>query len=100
MSKAGASEDGPTERMETLLPQDEMRSSNHDTDQQTSSRNSVVLCQTVRRSIFNPSISSAAERVSLMLKQEEEKENGPVLFIQLSELFGTPEGLEWRQTAR
>ncbi|XP_066480579.1 anion exchange protein 4 [Tiliqua scincoides] len=102
MSKAGVSEDGPTKRTGALPPQAEMRSGSHGADQQPSNRNSVVLCQSVGKSIFTSSISSAAERVSLMLKQEEEKEeaNCPVLFIQLSELFSTPEGLEWRQTAR
>ncbi|XP_061442934.1 anion exchange protein 4 isoform X2 [Rhineura floridana] len=107
MSKArtvGASEVCLTERMESLIPQAEVNSNSSGADREPSSRNSVVICQAVRRSIFTSSISSAAERVSLMLKpEEEEEEEGatcPVLFIQLSELFSTPEGLEWRQTAR
>ncbi|XP_060630141.2 anion exchange protein 4 [Anolis sagrei] len=95
----------PLGKMEDPCPHDAERMSNsHGANQEPSSRNSVVICQAVGRSIFTSSISSAAERVGLMLKQEEEGGNeeasSPVLFIQLSELFNTPEGLEWRQTAR
>ncbi|XP_062986204.1 anion exchange protein 4 [Elgaria multicarinata webbii] len=105
MSKArtgGASEDSLPERVEGLIPQADVMSNRSGADQEASSRNSVVIRQAVGRSIFTASISSAAERVSLMLKQEEESEEAhcPVLFIQLSELFSTPDGLEWRQTAR
>nr|XP_020655050.1 anion exchange protein 4 [Pogona vitticeps] len=89
-------------RTEDLISHAEMMNNNHGTDREPSSRNSVVICQAVGRSIFTSTISSAAERVCLMLKQEEENEEAsrPVLFIQLSELFSAPEGLEWRQTAR
>uniref|UniRef100_A0A670J6T3 Anion exchange protein n=1 Tax=Podarcis muralis TaxID=64176 RepID=A0A670J6T3_PODMU len=90
-----------------LLSSSEGTSNSNGGEQEPPSRTSVVICQAVGRSIFTSSISPAAERVSLMLKQEEEEEveenegaNCPVLFIQLSELFSTPEGLEWRQTAR
>lgn len=89
---------------EDLVPQAELRGNVSRADHQGGpSRNSVVICQAVGRSIFTSSTSSAAERVSLMLKQEEEGEeeaSHPVLFIQLSELFSTLEGLEWRETAR
>ncbi|XP_026516626.1 anion exchange protein 4 [Terrapene carolina triunguis] len=65
------------------------------------SRNSVVICQAVGRSIFTSSISSAAGRVGFLLQKEEGKEAScPVLFIQLNELFSTPDGLQWKQTAR
>ncbi|XP_078248645.1 anion exchange protein 4 [Pogona vitticeps] len=89
-------------RTEDLISHAEMMNNNHGADREPSSRNSVVICQAVGRSIFTSTISSAAERVCLMLKQEEENEEAsrPVLFIQLSELFSAPEGLEWRQTAR
>nr|XP_056718877.1 anion exchange protein 4 [Euleptes europaea] len=87
---------------ENLDLQAELRSNSGEADWAPSSRNSVVICQAVGRSIFTSHTSSAAERVSLMLKHHEESEEAcyPVLFIQLSELFSTPEGLEWRQTAR
>uniref|UniRef100_A0A8C0QNS6 Anion exchange protein n=1 Tax=Chelonoidis abingdonii TaxID=106734 RepID=A0A8C0QNS6_CHEAB len=65
------------------------------------SRNSVVICQAVGRSIFTSSVSSAAGRVGFLLQKEEGKEAScPVLFIQLNELFSTPDGLQWKQTAR
>uniref|UniRef100_A0A452GQ38 Anion exchange protein n=1 Tax=Gopherus agassizii TaxID=38772 RepID=A0A452GQ38_9SAUR len=65
------------------------------------SRNSVVICQAVGRSIFTSSVSSAAGRVGFLLQKEEGKEAScPVLFIQLNELFSTPDGLLWKQTAR
>uniref|UniRef100_A0A8C3SZW7 Anion exchange protein n=1 Tax=Chelydra serpentina TaxID=8475 RepID=A0A8C3SZW7_CHESE len=65
------------------------------------SRNSVVICQTVGRSIFTSSVSSAAGRVGFLLQKDEGKEAScPVLFIQLNELFSTPDGLQWKQTAR
>ncbi|XP_038268513.1 anion exchange protein 4 [Dermochelys coriacea] len=65
------------------------------------SRNSVVICQAVGQSIFTSSISSAAGRVGFLLQKEEGKEAScPVLFIQLNELFSTPDGLQWKQTAR
>ncbi|KAH1166206.1 anion exchange protein 4 isoform X1 [Mauremys mutica] len=65
------------------------------------SRNSVVICQAVGRSIFTSSVSSAAGRVGFLLQKEEGKEAScPVLFIQLNELFNTPDGLQWKQTAR
>ncbi|XP_054840901.1 anion exchange protein 4 [Eublepharis macularius] len=102
MSKAKRAE-APEDRLpEDPVPPAELRSNGSRADGEPASRNSVVICQAVGRSIFTSSISSAAERVSLMLKQEEEEEEAshPVLFIQLSELFSTPEGLEWRQTAR
>ncbi|KAJ7338298.1 hypothetical protein JRQ81_011107 [Phrynocephalus forsythii] len=87
---------------EDRVPDTEMMSNGHRGDREPSSRNSVIICQAVGRSVFTSTISPAAERVCLMLKQEEEKEDPscPVLFIQLSELFGGPGGLEWRQTAR
>ncbi|XP_053253444.1 anion exchange protein 4 [Podarcis raffonei] len=111
MSKAsalGASDGCPAERKDGLTLQAEGTGNSNGGEQEPPSRTSVVICQAVGRSIFTSSISPAAERVSLMLKQEEEEEeveenegtNCPVLFIQLSELFSTPEGLEWRQTAR
>ncbi|XP_025024240.1 anion exchange protein 4 [Python bivittatus] len=85
-----------------LISQSDTKSNCSGADQGPSSRNSVVICQAVQRSIFTSSTSSAAERVSLILKQEEKNEEAscPILFIQLSELFSTAEGLEWRQTAR
>ncbi|XP_048371542.1 anion exchange protein 4 [Sphaerodactylus townsendi] len=85
--------------VEDLDPPAEHRS---EADREPSSRNSVVICQAAGRSIFTSGTSSAAERVGLMLKRQEESEEAshPVLFIQLSELFSTPEGLEWRETAR
>ncbi|XP_074988052.1 anion exchange protein 4 [Caretta caretta] len=65
------------------------------------SRNSVVICQAVGQSIFTSSVSSAAGRVGFLLQKEEGKEAScPVLFIQLNELFSTPDGLQWKQTAR
>ncbi|KAM7162936.1 anion exchange protein 4 [Macrochelys suwanniensis] len=65
------------------------------------SRNSVVICQTVGQSIFTSSVSSAAGRVGFLLQKDEGKEAScPVLFIQLNELFSTPDGLQWKQTAR
>ncbi|XP_015277811.1 PREDICTED: anion exchange protein 4 isoform X2 [Gekko japonicus] len=97
-----AAEAGKDCMAEDLGPQAELRSNGGRADWGAPSRNSVVICQAVGRSIFTSSTSSAAERVSLMLKQEEEGEEAshPVLFIQLSELFSTLEGLEWRETAR
>ncbi|XP_032076337.1 anion exchange protein 4 [Thamnophis elegans] len=85
-----------------LISQPDTKSNCSSADRAPSSINSVVLCQAVRRSIFSSSTSSAAERVSLILRQEEKNEEAscPVLFIQLSELFSTAEGQEWRQTAR
>ncbi|XP_077680875.1 anion exchange protein 4 [Eretmochelys imbricata] len=65
------------------------------------SRNSVAICQAVGQSIFTSSVSSAAGRVGFLLQKEEGKEAScPVLFIQLNELFSTPDGLQWKQTAR
>lgn len=65
------------------------------------SRNSVVICQAVGQSIFTSSVSPAAGRVGVLLQKEEGKEAScPVLFIQLNELFSTPDGLQWKQTAR
>ncbi|XP_067422975.1 anion exchange protein 4 [Emydura macquarii macquarii] len=64
-------------------------------------RNSGIICRAVGRSIFTSSVSSAAGRVGFLLQKEEEKEAScPLLFIQLNELFCTPDGLEWKQTAR
>ncbi|XP_042321372.1 anion exchange protein 4 [Sceloporus undulatus] len=103
--KVGVNEEHqpPPGKTEDPIPHGERTNNSYGPDQEPSSRNSVVICQAVGRSIFTSSISSAAERVSLMLKQEEEENEEasyPVLFIQLSELFSAPEGLEWRQTAR
>ncbi|KAM9129119.1 anion exchange protein 4 [Pangshura tecta] len=65
------------------------------------SRNSMVICQAVGRSIFTSSVSSAAVGVGFLLQKEEGKEAScPVLFIQLNELFSAPDGLQWKQTAR
>uniref|UniRef100_G1MR17 Anion exchange protein n=1 Tax=Meleagris gallopavo TaxID=9103 RepID=G1MR17_MELGA len=55
----------------------------------------------VSHSIFSPSISSTAERISAILQQEEVGDRKwPPLFIQLNELFSTASGLAWRETAR
>ncbi|POI32315.1 hypothetical protein CIB84_003934 [Bambusicola thoracicus] len=52
-------------------------------------------------SIFSSSISSAAERISAILLQEEVGDRKcPLLFVQLNELLSTAAGLAWRETAR
>ncbi|EMP36347.1 Electrogenic sodium bicarbonate cotransporter 1 [Chelonia mydas] len=57
--------------------------------------------EAVGQSIFTSSVSPAAGRVGVLLQKEEGKEAScPVLFIQLNELFSTPDGLQWKQTAR
>lgn len=52
-------------------------------------------------SIFPSSMASAAERAGATLQREEWGDiTYPLLFIQLNQLFSTPTGLEWRETAR
>lgn len=52
-------------------------------------------------SIFPSSMAPAAERAGATLQREEWGDiTYPVLFIQLNQLFSTPAGLEWRETAR
>ncbi|KAG8133074.1 putative Anion exchange protein [Naja naja] len=100
--QVGATGDCLTAMAGDLISQSDTKSNCSSADRAPSSINSVVICQAVRRSIFSSSTSSAAERVSLILRQEEKNEEAscPILFIQLSELFSTAEGQEWRQTAR
>ncbi|XP_058032008.1 anion exchange protein 4 [Ahaetulla prasina] len=100
--RMGATGNCLTEMTGDLISQFDTKSNCSSTDQAPSSINSVVICQAVHRSIFSSSTSSAAERVSLILRQEEKNEEAscPILFIQLSELFSTAKGQEWRQTAR
>ncbi|XP_070795256.1 anion exchange protein 4 [Pituophis catenifer annectens] len=100
--RMGATGDCLTEMTGDLISQSDTKSNCSSADRAPSSINSVVICQAVCRSIFSSSTSSAAERVRLILRQEEKNEdaNCPILFIQLSELFSTAEGQEWRQTAR
>ncbi|XP_025961261.1 anion exchange protein 4 [Dromaius novaehollandiae] len=67
----------------------------------SASSSSGVLCQALGCSIFTSSVSSAAERVSAILRQEEAGDRRcPLLFVQLNELLSSPAGLEWRETAR
>ncbi|PKU40468.1 anion exchange protein 4 [Limosa lapponica baueri] len=52
-------------------------------------------------SIFPSSTAPAAERASAAPQREEQGDaTCPLLFIQLNQLFSTPPGLEWRETAR
>ncbi|GAB0196224.1 anion exchange protein 4 [Grus japonensis] len=52
-------------------------------------------------SIFPSSMAPAAKRASAALQREEWGDTTcPLLFIQLNQLFSTPAGLEWRETAR
>ncbi|XP_025061596.1 anion exchange protein 4 isoform X3 [Alligator sinensis] len=82
-------------------PDTGLASSKETSPNEPHSRNSVVICQAVGRSIFTSRVSTAAERVGFMLQQEEENDAScPLLFIQLNELLNTSEGLEWKQTAR
>lgn len=100
-TRVDATGDCLTEVTGDLISQSDSKSNCGSADRAPSNINSVVICQAVRRSIFSSSTSSAAERVSLILKQEENEEAScPILFIQLSELFSTAERQEWRQTAR
>ncbi|XP_068815881.1 anion exchange protein 4 [Struthio camelus] len=67
----------------------------------STSSSSGVLCQVLGCSTFTSSVSSAAERVSAILWQEEAGDRRcPLLFVQLNELLSSPAGLEWRETAR
>ncbi|XP_039182020.1 anion exchange protein 4 isoform X1 [Crotalus tigris] len=99
--RVDATGDCLTEMTGDFISQSDTKSNCSSADRAPSNINSVVICQAVCRSIFGSSTSSAAERVSLILKQEENEEAScPILFIQLSELFSTAERQEWRQTAR
>ncbi|OPJ88286.1 anion exchange protein 4 isoform B [Patagioenas fasciata monilis] len=52
-------------------------------------------------SIFPSSMGPAAEQAGATLQREEWGDiTYPLLFIQLNQLFSTPAGLEWRETAR
>uniref|UniRef100_A0A8B9PTG0 Anion exchange protein n=1 Tax=Apteryx owenii TaxID=8824 RepID=A0A8B9PTG0_APTOW len=67
----------------------------------SASSSSGVLCQALGCSSFTSSVSSATERVSAILRQEEAGDRRcPLLFVQLNELLSSPAGLEWRETAR
>ncbi|XP_042692366.1 anion exchange protein 4 isoform X2 [Centrocercus urophasianus] len=67
----------------------------------SATRSSKLLHTAVSHSIFSPSISSAAERISAILQQEEMgDQKWPPLFVQLNELFSAASGLAWRETAR
>ncbi|XP_042743122.1 anion exchange protein 4 [Lagopus leucura] len=67
----------------------------------SATHSSKLLHTAVSHSIFSPSISSAAERISAILQQEEVGDRKwPPLFVQLNELFSTASGLVWRETAR
>uniref|UniRef100_A0A8B9PNZ0 Anion exchange protein n=1 Tax=Apteryx owenii TaxID=8824 RepID=A0A8B9PNZ0_APTOW len=66
----------------------------------SASSSSGVLCQALGCSSFTSSVSSATERVSAILRQEEAGDRRcPLLFVQLNELLSSPAGLEWRETA-
>ncbi|XP_049685601.1 anion exchange protein 4 [Accipiter gentilis] len=57
--------------------------------------------QAFSHSIFPSSMAPAAEQASAALQQEEWGDaTCPLLFIQLNQLLSTPEGMEWRETAR
>ncbi|XP_013809983.1 anion exchange protein 4 [Apteryx mantelli] len=67
----------------------------------SASSSSGVLCQALGCNSFTSSVSSATERVSAILRQEEAGDRRcPLLFVQLNELLSSPAGLEWRETAR
>uniref|UniRef100_A0A8C3KC22 Anion exchange protein n=1 Tax=Calidris pygmaea TaxID=425635 RepID=A0A8C3KC22_9CHAR len=52
-------------------------------------------------SIFPSSMAPAAEQAGAAPQREEQGDaTCPLLFIQLNQLFSTPAGLEWRETAR
>nr|XP_021144851.1 anion exchange protein 4 [Columba livia] len=60
-----------------------------------------AACHAFGCSIFPSSMAPAAERAGATLQREEWGDiTYPVLFIQLNQLFSTPAGLEWRETAR
>uniref|UniRef100_A0A8C2TMC6 Anion exchange protein n=1 Tax=Coturnix japonica TaxID=93934 RepID=A0A8C2TMC6_COTJA len=62
---------------------------------------SELLHTMISHSIFSSSTSSAAERISAILQQEEPGDRkSPLLFVQLNELLSTAAGLAWRETAR
>ncbi|XP_062443666.1 anion exchange protein 4 [Rhea pennata] len=74
---------------------------NHPQLEEPTHSSSGVFCQALGCSVFTLSVSSAAERVSAILRQDKVAHRRcPLLFVQLNELLSSPAGLEWRETAR
>lgn len=67
----------------------------------TKSRTSLIILQSVNRSIFTSVVSPAAERIRFILGEEDDSPAPPQLFTELDELLAVDgQEMEWKETAR
>ncbi|KAE8630957.1 hypothetical protein XENTR_v10001027 [Xenopus tropicalis] len=63
--------------------------------------NSVIISQSVNRSIFTSTVSPAAERIRFILGEDDDSPAPPQLFTELDELLSVDgQEMEWKETAR
>ncbi|KAL8206622.1 UNVERIFIED_CONTAM: Electrogenic sodium bicarbonate cotransporter 1 [Gekko kuhli] len=64
------------------------------------SRTSLVILQSVNRSIFTSAVSPAAERIRFILGEDDDSPAPPQLFTELDELLAVDgQEMEWKETA-
>ncbi|XP_025028242.1 electrogenic sodium bicarbonate cotransporter 1 isoform X1 [Python bivittatus] len=64
-------------------------------------RASLIILQSVNRSIFTSAVSPAAERIRFILGEDDDSPAPPQLFTELDELLPADgQELEWKETAR
>lgn len=64
-------------------------------------RTSLVILQSVNRSIFTSAVSPAAERIRFILGEDDDSPAPPQLFTELDELLPVDgQEMEWKETAR
>ncbi|KAJ6657472.1 hypothetical protein lerEdw1_002407 [Lerista edwardsae] len=65
------------------------------------SRTSLIILQSVNRSIFTSAVSPAAERIRFILGEDDDSPAPPQLFTELDELLAVDgQEMEWKETAR
>uniref|UniRef100_A0A670IQ81 Electrogenic sodium bicarbonate cotransporter 1 n=1 Tax=Podarcis muralis TaxID=64176 RepID=A0A670IQ81_PODMU len=64
-------------------------------------RTSLIILQSVNRSIFTSAVSPAAERIRFILGEDDDSPAPPQLFTELDELLAVDgQEMEWKETAR